>query len=229
MNAVSNALIDSDEGSGNLKGSSTNVKQSEGIYFDARFLLCNFPFDRCHIRDYCSHIFIESIKTLYLGSETGMTSLPRHGVTYKLVLNNISEINECSTDDENTLKSTLPIAAENSTISTELPNAIANAMQSTTKVVLLLTNSSTAKENCIQTDLSDQNQEINTRTLDSTRNQRETSDTKGNNDVRLNSVNQKIVTTEAIVKRNRGRPRKERTYIEDQSSCLFRIFILLPN
>ena len=223
MNAVSNALIDSDEGSGNLKGSSTNVKESEGNYFDYYLISLPYPCD-C-----CSQFFIESNKTLYLGSETGMNSLPRHGATYKLVLNNISEINESSTDDENTLKSALPIAAENSTISTELPNAIANAMQSTTKVVLLLTNSSTAKENCIQTDLSDQNQEVNTRTLDSTRNMHETFDTKGNNDDRLNSVSKKIVTTKAIVKRNRGRPRKERTYIEDQSSCFFRIFILLSN
>ena len=149
-----------------------------------------------------------------------MSSLPRNGATYNLVLNNNSEITKCLAGDENTLKCTLPITTENSTINKDLPSAIANALQSTTKVVLLLTNSSTTQENCIQTDLSDQNQEIDMQALNSTRNLQETLDTKENNDDRLNSVNKQIVTAETTVKRNRGRPRKVRTYIEHQSSCL---------
>ena len=149
-----------------------------------------------------------------------MNSLPRNGATYNLVLNNNSEITKCSAGDENTLKCTLPITTENSTISKELPNAIANALQSTTKVVLLLTNSSTTQENCIQTDLSGQNQEVGMQALNSTRNLQETLDTKENNDDRLNSINKQTVTAETTVKRNRGRPRKEKTYIEYQGSCL---------
>ena len=160
---------------------------------------------------------------MILGSETAMSPLPRNGATYNLALNNNSEITKFSAGEENTLKCTLPITTENSTISKELPNAIANALQSTTKVILLLTNSSTTQENCIQIDLSDQNQEVDMQALNPTRNLQDTLETRENNDDRLNNLNKNMVTTETTVKRNRGRPRKGRTHIEHQSSS-FQIF-----